>query len=114
MNKMISLEDWLILCFELPMRLTTLRRSMGWKIGFAPKDEQKRRFAGRLAHSGDCRWTKQVADWIPNYGMGRDRQRPKTRWSDQLEKFAGGNWASVAKDPAHWATLEEGFVSRCG
>ena len=43
-------------------------------------------------------------------GAGLSRGRPKTRWSDLLEQFAGASWEEVAADPDHWAILEAGFV----
>ena len=55
----------------------------------------------------DGRWSQKVLDWEP--ASVRSRQRPLTRWSDQLAQFAGGNWQQVAVDPAFWRTLEEGF-----
>ena len=31
-------------------------------------------------------------------GCGRSRGHPSTRWTDQLVRFAGGDWKSIAMD----------------
>ena len=69
---------------------------------------RKWRFAGRLARLEDGRWSHKILNWQPE--SHRSRQRPLTRWSDQLTKYAGGNWMEIAVDTAHWSALEEGFV----
>ena len=72
---------------------------------------RKWRSARKTMTSGDGRWTKKTIQWIPSFGMERDRSRSKARWSDQLERYAGGHWMDIAKDQSHWKILEEGFVS---
>ena len=69
---------------------------------------RKWRFAGRLARIEDGRWSRKILDWQPE--SSRSRQRPLTRWSDQLTQYAGGNWMEIAIDTVHWSALEEGFV----
>ena len=69
---------------------------------------RKWRFAGRVARSEDGRWSRRILDWQPV--SSRSRQRPLTRWTDQLAQYAGGNWIEIAIDTAYWSALEEGFV----
>ena len=69
---------------------------------------RKWRFAGRLARVNDDRWSWKVLSWVPQ--SHRSWQRPRTRWSDSLAQFAGGNWSEVASDAAYWCALEHGFV----
>ena len=77
----------------------------GWVRTFR---RRKSRFAGRLAHVNDDRWSWKVLSWVPP--SHRSRQRPRTRWSDSLSQFAGGNGSEVASDATCWGALEEGFV----
>ena len=51
-----------------------------------------------------------MLDWKPNHGHGRSRGRPKTRWTDSLDSFAGGDWKHVAQDEKQWDTYEDAFV----
>ena len=69
---------------------------------------RKWRLGGCLARVNDDRWSWKVLSWVPP--SQRSRQRPRTRWSDSLAQFAGGNWCEVACDLAQWSALEEGFV----
>ena len=71
---------------------------------------RKYRFAGKVARQTDGRWSQVIVHWTPNGGIGRDRGRPHTRWSDDLTKFAG-DWAQAALDAPLWASSEEGYVS---
>ena len=73
---------------------------------------RKWRFAGRLARQTDDRWSAKLLEWQPCHGMGRSRGHPKTRWADQIEALAGGNWREFANDVSHWGALEEGFVQK--
>ena len=43
-------------------------------------------------------------------GHGRSPGHPRTRWSDQLEQFAGGEWFRLAMDEEQWQIAEEVFV----
>ena len=70
---------------------------------------RKWRFAGRLARVNDERWCRRVLHCQPE--SQRSRQRPLTRWSDQLVHSAGGSWIEIAADPEYWTILEEGFVN---
>ena len=74
---------------------------------------RKWQLAGRLAVASDDRWSRLVLEWRPNIGYGRLPGRPATRWTDQLECFAGGDWQSVATDRQLWRLLQEAFVDYC-
>jgi hypothetical protein len=69
-------------------------------------------FAGQTARQTDSRWSTLSLEWKPHEGHGRSRGRPRTRWSDDLEKYAGGSWPDEALDSELWKALEEGYVRR--
>ena len=73
---------------------------------------RKWRTAGALARKTYGRWSSNLITWTPVCGVGRARGRPKTRWSDDLERFAGGHWHMLASDEELWHILEEGFVTK--
>ena len=52
-----------------------------------------------------------IKKWHPNEGHGRFAGRPCTRWTDHLERFAGGDWMQIALDESKWDFFEEGFVT---
>ena len=70
------------------------------------------RFAGKTARQTDKRWSHLLLDWLPTTGHGRLPGRPRTRWSDNLVSYVGGNWIEVACDEELWAVLEHGYVNR--
>ena len=72
---------------------------------------RKWRLAGSLARCGDARWSRQILEFKPNCGHGRSAGRPKTRWTDQLEAFAGGDWLALASDADQWEAAEDVFVN---
>ena len=80
-----------------------------WALAYR---RRKWRFPGILARQTDNRWSAKLLEWQPCKGLGRSRGHPKTRWADQIEALAGGNWKEVAHDIAQWDALEEGFVQK--
>ena len=78
-----------------------------WVISYR---KRKYTFAGKVARQPDDRWSKLMVQWTPNGGIGRSRGRPCTRWSDDLEKYAGGAWTQSALDESLWASAEHGFT----
>ena len=52
----------------------------------------------------------EVLQWITE-GYIRDPGRPKTRWADKIERFAGGNWMRLALDEDRWDFLTECFAN---
>ena len=64
---------------------------------------RKWRFAGDLVRSCDSRWSKVVLDWMPACGK-RSAGRPITRWVDDIERYAGGDWEKLAANPGEGGT----------
>jgi len=71
---------------------------------------RKWKLAAKIAKASDGRWSQALLQWIPVHGRGRDVGRPRTRWSDELLHFAGGEWQTHAADDDLWAALENGFI----
>ena len=71
---------------------------------------RKWRFAGELVRCGDRRWSKLILDWVPSYGK-RSVGRPATRWADDIEKYAGGDWQLLAGNPVEWESHCSGYVA---
>ena len=67
--------------------------------------------AGRLARAEDGRWSGKALIWTPVLEGWRAPGRPRLRWSDSIERFAGGGWVNLAKDKELWAILEQGYVN---
>ena len=68
-------------------------------------------FAGKLARQSDGRFARQVLEYIPNIGFGRGAGRPRLRWADEIENFAGGSWLKIAEDEELWAAAEGLFTT---
>ena len=62
---------------------------------------RKWRFAGQLARHHDSRWSSLVCIWAPST-YRRHVGRPTTRWEDDIVRYAGGGWASLAQDEDAW------------
>ena len=71
---------------------------------------RKWRFAGGLVRCSDSRWSKLVLDWVPAFGK-RSVGRRSTRWTDEIEKYAGGNWQKLALRTDDWDGHCSGFVN---
>ena len=104
-------EDWIEYLRRAKNSIVRLTQDFGMQDWVETQRRRKWQFAGRLARTNDGRWSRLILDWSPYNGFGRDRGHPATRWSDQLEKFAGGSWLDVATDEHRWDFLEEGFVT---
>jgi hypothetical protein len=102
-------EDWADYMRRSAQQLQTMARRYGledWVKGYR---RRKYQFAGRVARQTDGRWSYALVHWKPNEGVGRDRGRPHTRWSDDLVRYAG-DWAQEAIDTSLWAAAEEGYI----
>ena len=64
-----------------------------------------------MARHSDGRGTNHVLQWVPLPVHLGDPGRPRTRWTDQLETFAGREWKTMALDIDLWSVAEEDFVS---
>ena len=83
-------------------------------------EEQRRRkwkWAEKVASRSDERWTQEIAKWNPD--EIKIRGRPKTRWSDEINKYLAGvirtvhrgsDWIKVAADSKLWRSYEEDFA----
>ena len=107
-----SLEDWVDYVRRAANQIETKAESLGSKNWDFMYRMRKWRLAGKVARQTDARWSTKSLHWAPNEGPGRSVGRPITRWSDDLVRFAGGDWADVASDTKLWSLLEEGFVQR--
>ena len=104
-------EDWVDYLRRANSRIQKLSTELGAKEWVETQRCYKWRFAGELARQTDSRWSQLVLDWKPHWGQGRSRGHPTTRWSDQIEQFAGGDWMAIAADPDQWELAESGFVT---
>jgi len=73
--------------------------------------QQEWKWTGHVARINDNRWTKGITVWHP-YNKKRSRERPDTRWRDEIEKFAGVAWQRLAQDRQLWKELGRPLVSR--
>jgi len=106
-----ELEDWVGFVRNAAQKVDKIADSMGMESWIRLHRLRKWHFAGKLARQCDHRWSQQVVSWRPNEGFGRSAGAPKTRWADQLEKFAGGDWMTLAQDPAAWSAAGDVFIS---
>ena len=74
---------------------------------------RKWRFAGKLASGSGDKWSERMLSWLPWFRTipARSVGRPKTRWRDDIERFAGGDWQQTAEDGNMWALLQNGFTT---
>ena len=93
------------------LRINELSASMQVEDWVDIHRRRKWQFAGKLARQTDNRWSQAVVDWKPNLGHGGSRGHPATRWADQLENFAGGDWQHIALDTQYRDFLEDRFVT---
>lgn len=70
------------------------------RTGIADASERitflKWRWAGHIARVLDDRWTKKILEWRPRDSAYRSRERPPTRWTDDIKRVAG-NWIQAAQ-----------------
>ena len=71
---------------------------------------RKWRFAGQLARHHDSRWSSLMCIWAPST-YRRHVGRPTTRWEDDIVRYAGGGWASLAQDEDAWTAHCAGFLA---
>ena len=105
------LEDWVEFVQRTAHRVDAIAEDHcmdDWVIQYR---RRKWRFVGKTARCDDKRWSQIILNWTPNFGFGRSRGAPKTRWSDQLVKFAGGDWMSHAQNEDQWCSSEDIFAN---
>ena len=64
----------------------------------------KLKYAGYLIRECDQKWNKTLTLWIPHTGK-RSRGRPRTRWSDEINRELGTAWMTEAKNCQEWKSL---------
>lgn len=72
---------------------------------------QKWRWAGHVARTSDNRWTKRLLEWRPRDAR-RPQGRPRQRWRDEIVRFGGARWMSLALDRRGWRVLGEAFAQQ--
>ena len=88
-----------------------IRQQTGLKDIVARIKELKWQWAGHVPRLMDNRWTKLVTEWIPSNGK-RKQARPKTRWSDEIRKYAGVTWMRMARNREQWKIHGEAFIQQ--
>ena len=104
-----SMEDWVDFVRRAAHRVDNLSNEMRMGDWINIHKARKWRFAGKQARAQDGRWSHKLLQ-LEMGGYTRDPGRPKTRWTDQLERFAGGDWMAVALDEERWDFLTQCFV----
>lgn len=66
-------------------------------------DIKRKKFcwAGHVIRRMDHRWTIRVTEWMPREGK-RSQGRQKSRWGDDVRKFAGASWNQLAQNRGNW------------
>ena len=106
------MEDWVEFLKRSARRIDALSERFGMDDWVHAQCRLKWRLAGKLARQNDDRWSALLLGWQPCGGEGRSQSRPRTRWLDPIEGFAGGGWKETALDASLWCTLEEVVVQR--
>ena len=105
-----AMEDWVDFVRRAAHRVDELSAEMGMGDWIDIYRKRKWRFAGKQARAEDGRWSLKVLQRRTE-GYARDPGRPKTRWADQIERFAGGDWMTLALDEDRWDFLTECFAN---
>ena len=105
------LEDWVQFVQNAAHRVDSIAETGGMENWVISARRRKWRFAGVVARQTDGRWSQRLVEWRPFQGHGRSRGHPKTRWADSLEKFAGGDWMTLARDKDTWDAYEHPYGS---
>ena len=71
---------------------------------------RKWKFAGELARRRDRRWSSLIVDWKPTWGY-RSVGRPCVRWLDDIARYAGEDWQTLALDSDAWEAHSSGFIN---
>jgi len=105
-----ELEDWVTYLRRSAAVITEISERYQMADWVTTHRRRKWRLAGKLARETDNRWSHIILQWRPHHGHGRSPGRPHTRWADQLEEFAGGDWMSLASQKHQWEESEDIFA----
>lgn len=105
-------EDWVDYMRRSAKQVDELSAKFGLEDWIMTYRRRKWTFAGQTARRAHGRWTTKALAWKPHHGHGRSRGRPRTRYGDDCEKFAGGAWPEVAVNMDLWKDLGAGFACR--
>ena len=103
------LEDWVHFVQHAAHRVDSIAEAGGMEDWVISARRRKWQFAGVVARKTDGRWSQRLIEWLPFQGHGRCQGRPKTGWVDSLEKFAGGDWMTLAIDKNTWDAYEHPY-----
>ena len=95
-------EDWISYMQRSAHQAETVATKWGaddWVVSYRRKHFA---FACRTVCATDDRRSKILVQWVPR--GRRDPGRPSTRWSDDLDAFAGSEWKTMAHD-ADWCNF---------
>ena len=71
----------------------------------------KLKYAGHIIRESDQKWNKTLTLWIPHTGK-RNRGRPRTRWSDEINRELGTTWKVQAKNRQAWKSLVSAYAQK--
>lgn len=91
------------------IRHTKIRKITEAKDALSHAKKLKWKWAGHVARLDDDRWTSRVTKWKGPYGK-RLKDRPYSRWADEIIKIAGPCWTQIAQNRDKWKSLEEAFT----
>ena len=104
-------EDWVSYVQRVTHTAEDRAHASGHRSWDVTQKARKWKFAGEVARSTESKWSTRLLQWRPFFRCtpGRRVARPFTRWTDELVKFAGGDWRATAQDASMWAILADGF-----
>ena len=105
-----ELEDWVCFVQRSAHTVDNIASAHGMEEWVTLHRRRKWKSAGAFARKTDGRWSKQVLEWSPSFEQRRSQGRPKLRWAEDIEKFAGGDWMKYALDADMWSVYGEAFV----
>jgi len=71
----------------------------------------KFKYAGHVVREDKTKWNKILTMWTPHWAK-RGRDRPSTRWSDELKKEIGTDWHGKATNRQNWRDLVRTYAQK--
>jgi len=66
-------------------------------------------YAEHVTRADSDRWAKAIMEWCP-YDGRRSRERPITRWRDEIQGRAGKVWHRVGQNRSIWQKLGKAYA----